>query len=277
MKVVVYPQKYKFKSPTIILGGFEVLHKGHKALINKAMKEKTGDVIMMLLRDASLLPKNNGLIITNIDIRLQQAANIGIDGIVLMDVNTKFLGQSGKEFIQTLKNNYGIKKIICGQDFKYGKLAKENVKDLKERFPNTKVVSILKTNKIKISTSIIKELIYYGDIDSANELLIYDWTTQGQIDHDWKYVSQANALMPQPGIYYIDVEYENTLYPALMHINLDKNQKIFLINENNNLMGRKVFIHWHNKIRPIIKNSNDGVSTNDAKLLKKIWIAANHK
>jgi FAD synthase len=101
--------------------------------------------------------------------------------------------------------------------------------------------------------------------------LVVDWTTQGIVDHGWVFVFPNNSLKPQPGIYFVEVEYQNTLFPALMHMNLNKKAIIYLTNKNDNLLGRRVFVHWHKKIRTIIKNSNDGVDVKDSNELKKIY------
>jgi riboflavin kinase/FMN adenylyltransferase len=174
MKVINFPQKYKFKSPTIILGGFEVLHIGHEKLIKKA-KQDGGDILMMIVDDVSLLPKSKGSTITSLDVRLQQMANIGINGAILLDVKkSKFLEMSGDKFINLMVKSYGIKNIVCGKDFRYGKLAKSSSEDLKKHFLKTTIVDLKKHNNIKISSSIIKELVYYGNIEAANELLVVD-------------------------------------------------------------------------------------------------------
>ena len=271
MKVVIYPQKYKFKSPTIILGGFESFHLGHISLIKKAIDKKQGDILLMMIKDPTIFSKNNTSIISPIDVRLQQAANIGIDGVILLDsIKFKYQNQTGEKFINTITKAYNVKKIICGKDFKYGYLGKTNATDLKKQFPNTDIINIKKINKNKISSSIIKELIYYGNIGEANKLLVYDWTTSGIIDHGWEYKTNSNILKISPGIYYVTVEYNDILYPAIMHTNLNKISKIFLTARNSKLLGRKVVVHWHKKIRTIIKNSNDNVGVKDSNELKKI-------
>ena len=270
MKVIIYPQKYKFKSPTIVLGGFESFHSGHMSLIKKSDKEQ-GETLLMMIKDPMSFSRNKTSTILPLDVRLQQAANIGIDGVVLLDSNKfKYQNQSGDKFIDTIVKSYNIKKIICGKDFKYGHLAKSDAEDLKKQFSNTEVVDIKKVNQNKIGSSIIKELIYYGNIEAANKLLVYDWTTSGIIDHEWEYKTDANILKTSPGIYYVSVEYENLLYPSIMHTNLNKISKIFLTTKNNKLLGRKVRVHWHKKIRTIIKNSNDSVAVKDTNELKKI-------
>ena len=279
MKVIKFPEQYKFKNPTIILGGFELLHIGHQQLIQnaKSITNESDDIIMMMFKDPLLLPKNSNVLGQDLNVRLQVIANQKINGVILMEMDIKFQSLSGEKFINYLKNNYHINKIVCGQDFRFGKFAKWTTKELKTLFPDTKVLDFKNDqNQQKISTRIIKELIYYGDIDSANKLLVVDWANFGLIDHDWVFVYRNQTLSLQPGIFVIDVEYQNTLYPAIGYINLDKTTIIKLLSANDDLLGREVVIHWHHRIRAIYNSNSDEVTNNDYKNTI-IWFQRKYK
>ena len=268
MKVIKYPKAYKFNSPTLILGGFEIFHKGHMELYKKAKEISQGDILIMVVENILFLPKNNKKIVTTINPRLQQLANMKIDAAILMEMNNKFMNQTGDIFIKTLIEKYNIKNLVCGKDFKYGRLANSSISDLKKTFPNTYICNIAKVKDVKISSSLIKELIYYGNITEANSLIINKWTTEGLIDHGWILIQQSNVIVPHSGIYSISVEYENIEYFGILHISMEKQKKIFLIELNKALLGRNVYIHWKSKIRTIVKKSEDGVSTKDVSELK---------
>ena len=131
MKVIRFPEKHLFNKPTLILGGFEIFHNGHLELYKKAKKISNGEIIIMVVENVLSLPKNNQKIIGCINSRLQQLANLGFDGVILMKINNNFIDQTGKEFIEKLKRLYGIDQLICGKDFKFGKFGKSNSSDLK--------------------------------------------------------------------------------------------------------------------------------------------------
>ena len=170
-------QKTKFSNVTknipLIIGSFDVLHKGHKAIFDKVKANKFN--VLLIYNSPNKQewfhdPLFRASLIRN---KYKQAE------IYWWDVKTYNLSALG--FIYYLAKIFWPSKIITGSDFKFGKNHTGNVKLLKRYFK----VNVIKYNP-KYQTKIIKKLYKQGKVTEANKQLIhkvmYLWgqTTKGK-------------------------------------------------------------------------------------------------
>ncbi|PAF42541.1 bifunctional riboflavin kinase/FAD synthetase [Helicobacter sp. 11S03491-1] len=90
---------------------------------------------------------------------------------------------SGKEFVAFLcKKLPHLKKIVVGYDFRFGKDKNYGADDLKSLFNgDVVIVPEIKIQNIPLHSSIIKELVSFGDIRLANTLLGRNYRLEGRV------------------------------------------------------------------------------------------------
>ena len=139
------------------IGGFDGMHLAHKELI------KRSDNYLVIEKSSTLTPFFS---------RLEYSAKM-LDLLKLDDIKNL----SKEEFIEKLKS-YGIKKIVIGYDFRFGKNRSGGVKDLKKAF-RVEVIDEIKLNNIGIHSRIIREFIKNNKIKKANLLLGHSYKIKG--------------------------------------------------------------------------------------------------
>ena len=120
--------------------------------------------------------------------KLEYFRTAGIKTVIKVPFSKKFSETSAPTFIQEiLINKLQTKYLIVGEDFKFGRNREGNYNTLSnEKKFKTKIVSVIKDSDMKISSSMIRDLIVAGDIEKANGYLINEFAMDGFIVHGEK-------------------------------------------------------------------------------------------
>ncbi|WP_027334259.1 FAD synthase [Mycoplasma elephantis] len=269
MDVYKFGSDYEFKDPVFILGSFESLHIGHYELITLA-KKLDKDIVMMIFSEPSFMPnKINGKFM-QLEIRLQQLADLGIDNVIVVDFE-KVRNMKGQDFLDKLFKK--IKPIIvCGEDFKFGSDLL-GIEYLKSKY-KTYVCPILYIKNHKISTSIIKEQIPLGYVEFANQLLINDYAIKVTLESEYKFVWPDISRL-HTGIYASTIEMNNYLYYCVLHVNMNNEQQIKFIDfvpKEHMIINQEYIINIIKEIRLISNQRLDNITQEDLENTKRYFI-----
>ncbi|HPB34366.1 MAG TPA: hypothetical protein PLW61_06350 [Caldisericia bacterium] len=106
-------------------------------------------------------------------------SNYKINYLLLVPFNEKIKELEPYEFIDLLLTYLKIKRILVGENFKFGKDRKGNVNFLKKICKEKEIELIIvneeKYDGEKISSSKIRKLIQKGEIEKANQFLTYPY------------------------------------------------------------------------------------------------------
>ncbi len=154
-------------SDTIAIGGFDGVHVGHQRLF--AHLGKHGCVVVIDSGFANLTPKKEREKFTHYPLYY-----FGLENIRHLDADG---------FISLLKEEFPrLKKIVVGYDFHFGKERAYSHDDLKNGFDGEViVVDEVKVNDESVHSRTIREKLSHGDIKTANALLGYNYTIQGNV------------------------------------------------------------------------------------------------
>jgi riboflavin kinase/FMN adenylyltransferase len=100
---------------TLMIGKFNVFHKGHQELFNKAKEVSGSNKIGITLFN---FPEQE--IITTKENRLSNLSEIGFDFVLLIDFNFDFKSLKANEFIDHVVKKYKIKNFVVGEEFRFG-------------------------------------------------------------------------------------------------------------------------------------------------------------
>ncbi len=252
-----------FVGASVCLGGFDGIHKGHKALFDVAKSHGKWGV---LLFDRNIKGYEN-LTIQGEKIKLIE--EYGADFVVIAEFSEKFARRSPEEFVQVLENILNVSHIICGYDYRFGHMAKGDAMLLKELCKKAEV-TVLEPVGYKekpIKSTVIRHLIKNGEIVIANELLGYDYFVSGTVEKGFENGRKmgfptANIsypeekLLPADGVYYGRVLGMNAV------INVGKNPtfnarkrtvEVHIPNFTKDIYGEFLKVEFLEKIRDDIK------------------------
>jgi riboflavin kinase/FMN adenylyltransferase len=256
---------------TITIGNFDGVHVGHQALIAETKKyQDTKSAILtfhphplIVLRDVSYQQ------LTSLEQKLKLLKQTAVEFCFVVEFNQQFANLSPLEFIEFLEKN-NVKRVVIGNDFRFGAYAKGTVANLKEHFEVVIVEDILK-NQIRISTTYVKDLLYSGNLELAKELLKKDYEIEGVVIHGDKVgrtlgmptanLDVNNYLLPKNGVYYVTVEYANKTYGGAFNIGYNptinysptKRAEVHILDFNGQLYGEKLGIKFKKFLRPELK------------------------
>ena len=266
MYVINFDQKSKIKNKTLILGAFESFHNGHNILLEKA-KEHKSKICMTVFKDTKKIPsKNSDWEYSTFKLRLEQFASLGIDEVIVIDFK-KIKNLSSGEFIDQLKSNHQISRVIVGKNFKYGTGAKGDTKTLAANFQNLEVVDLLKYNDKFISTSFLKELVTIGEFDLINSISQFPYASNIKID-DKKIISNTGPKL-LPGVYGCFVVANELRYWSYIWISKQEVKEIIIPDLNQTQKNaHNLEVHFITRIRQINTKIHDKVTDEDIEKIK---------
>lgn len=178
-----------------LLGYFDGVHLGHRALFEKAVSISEGKRPVVVWT-FELLPKSSAEsgLITTINEKLQIFSELGADYAIFEDFSS-VKNLSGEAFFNVIADKFSPYTVVCGENFRFGKDAACGFMEL-ARFARSRgirclVLSLLQTqqasdespNVMAISSTVIRSLISEGRINDANRLLGYPFFVTAPIQH----------------------------------------------------------------------------------------------
>lgn len=275
MQVIKFGQK--LNTPIVIcLGYFGCMHKGHVKLLECA-KQRAANLNAKV---ALFTFSNNHLkilgsqakVVYTFDERLEIYQNLDIDYVIEAHFDEKFRNKSSMEFVEQLKGNYEIKGVVCGFDYKCGRdrLDCNQVKEMLSGVCSVDIVNAICWNGVKISTTLIRELLKQNDISQINNLLSEPYFIIGKVAHGRHVGSEmgfptanveisSGKLLPV-GVYGGYATFDGMKYLAIVNIGdkptfgLDSvNIEAHVINFHGDLYGKTVKIALTKYLRGIQK------------------------
>ena len=272
--------EFDLSPKAVSLGNFDGVHKGHQ----KLMKENIKISKAKNLRPSVLLFKENTKNIlngereylTSLEDKIEILKNLGIECFCLLEFSDKFKDLSPYEFIEKiLYKKLNTKYVIVGDNYRFGKMAKGDIKTLKkyeEDFAyKTKVVDFeLDDGKIINSTD-IRQMVREGKIEKANKDLGHPFKMQGKVikgaqrgrllnfptanlKPSFKYVTAKS------GVYFTRVNIDRDCYYALTDIGTNptfenKKMKIetYIMDFSKDIYGKNISIEFLEYLRPDYK------------------------
>lgn len=268
-------------SPVLTIGNFDGVHRGHVTLINKVLDESkkiNGTPCILTFYPHPLTVINPYMQIeqiTPLKDKLDIFEKMGITGVILLKFDDEFSKTTADEFVKNiLVDKIGVKKIIIGYDFSFGKNKAGNIDLLlsygKEFGFEVYVMEPLKEGDRIISSTRIRSFIKEGLIKEANEFLGSPYTVKGLVIKGRKIgrligfptanLLINNYLIPSRGVYaayaYIDgIRFRSVISvgPApTFHIS-DKSFEVHLLDFNADIYGKEVVVEFRERLRGIEK------------------------
>jgi len=265
----------------VTIGNFDGVHLGHQALFRMVIAKARlldGKAVAITFEPHPVrVLKQNGLppLITMYERKIELIARTGIDVLICIQFTPEFAALSPQAFVvDLLINRIGMKAIVVGEDYTFGKNREGNLTLLHayaRQFDfNVYTVGEIRTSDSsvqRISSTSIRDLVMEGDMDSARTLLGRNYQIRGdvipgrnrggrQLGFPTANIRMQNELCPKTGIYAVTVDFENASYPGVANIGysptFDDRQftiEVHLIGFSGDLYGKHLRVNFVKRLR----------------------------
>ncbi len=264
------------------LGVFDGVHLGHAELINRVKDvAKMGNTLSALfIFDPSpalyFVPDLENYQITTIDEKLKLLEEYGLDHVVVLSFNDEIKKLSPIDFFnEVLLDKLNVKGVVCGSNYhfgndKHGDSAYLALLCFDHRIP-CEILQLKKQNEV-ISSSAIRTHIHSDNYEAAKSMLGRDYSLSGKVVRGkdmGKKIGFPTAnmevskykLLPNPGIYKVNVELSGKKYKGVMHYgatptidNSGKKQlEVHILDFSGDIYGEYITLEILSRVRDIVK------------------------
>ena len=265
----------------VALGSFDGLHYGHLSLVRKTVqvaREKNGKSMVFTYKNhpkTIVKPDSVPKLIMDLDTKLKYLEEENIDIVVLRNFTKEFMSMEAEEFIRLLCEDYNVKGIVVGFNFRFGYKNLGNtdlLKNLQKKYGYELYIMDSYTYKGEtISSTRIRKCILEGDVKEAINMLSKPYLLKGKVIHGKHLgrtigVPTANLdfddkmIIPSKGVYYTNVKYNNRVFKGLTSVgnNPTVNGKeltveTFILNFDEMIYGEELEVYFIERIRGEIK------------------------
>ena len=221
-----------FNNAVITIGTFDGVHFGHRQileLMKSASKPINGETVIITFHPhpRKIIGNHKAPIylLNTLDEKIELLEKHGINHLIIVPFTEKFAQQLAEDYIaEFLVNTFHPHTIIIGHDHRFGKDRTGDFQLLKDKAPEfgyeVKEIPGYMLKDITISSTKIREALLNGDIETAHDLLGYDYFFTGkvvegnQLGRTIGYptanlqIADENKLVPCNGVYAVLVTNE---------------------------------------------------------------------
>lgn len=219
-----------YKNAVVSIGNFDGVHKGHQSLFQQVTQKArqingTSVAITFDPHPLKALGISAPPLITRIDQKVELIEKCGIDILLCIPFNADFASITAHDFIKKiLVNKIGMKSIIIGADYSFGKDRLGNIDLLKSEESILGFETIVSawtndtdSNFERISSTRIREIVMEGKVDQAMKYLGRHYQIRGkvikgrerggsQLGFPTANIKLHDELCPKLGVYAVTVE-----------------------------------------------------------------------
>ena len=265
------------KQTYVALGSFDGIHKGHLALINKSVElANKNDSLSMVYtfknHPRTLINKGEGpKLIMNLEDKVEMIKSLGVDLSVFVEFTKDFMSLEPEEFINFLIEEYNVRGIVVGFNYRFGYKNKGDV-NLLNQLLSSKGIELYVIDPFTyegdiVSSTRIRKSVQEGRICDAYDMLGRYFSLKGEVVGGKKIgrtinFSTANIdidekiILPKIGVYYTNVELNGVVYKGITSVGNNptvngKNITVetHILDFNEEIYGKEIKLYFISKIR----------------------------
>ncbi|MFO7559362.1 MAG: bifunctional riboflavin kinase/FAD synthetase [Desulfobacterales bacterium] len=289
-----------YKNSVVTIGNFDGVHKGHQNLLAKVRKKAdqlqgTAIAITFEPHPMKVLQKEAcPQLITLYDQKVELLSKTNLDILVCIPFTEKVAAITAQSFVtDLLVDKIGMKVIIVGKDYAFGRNREGNIgflKSVSAELGFEVIVADWKTiNGIeseRISSTKIREIVMEGNVEEAEQLLGRHYQIRGKVvsgrNRGAKLLGFPTAnihlhdeLCPKTGVYAVTVECSAGNYLGVANIGYSPTfddhvftVEVHILDFNENIYGQRIRVNFVSRLRDEKKFS--GISELSKQILKDI-------
>ena len=274
-----------FGPTAITIGNFDGVHIGHQALFRKTIetaRRMHGTAVAMTFEphpSRALGQETTLPLITLFEQKAELIARSGIDVLICIPFTRAFADIPAGRFVEDiLYKKIGMRAIIVGEDYAYGRNREGNLATLRGEAARLGF-DVLPLSDVpfsgagtdRISSTRIRELVMEGKVAAAAGLLGRRYQIRGAVvtgrDRGGKLLGFPTAnvqlqdeLCPKTGVYAVTVECIDATYDGVANIGYSPTfddhiytVEVHLLGFNQDIYGQKIRVNFIDRIRDEMK------------------------
>lgn len=177
------------KNGALAIGNFDGVHLGHRALINKALalsNEKPCGVLTFSPHPHEFFKPGKHFYLTSDQQKVEIIKAMGVDAVIVHSIDLNFLKFSPHDFVRDiLVAKIGMKQVVVGQDFTFGKDRSGDVSLLRKMGEifgfDLHLLPDVIVDGDRCSSSAIREFLYKGSLAQGNAMLGRPFSLRGMV------------------------------------------------------------------------------------------------
>jgi riboflavin kinase / FMN adenylyltransferase len=232
-----------FSHACVTIGNFDGVHLGHQMLfgevVQRAFRSNGASVAVTFDPHPLQVLRPDGIkLISTCEQKTELIEHAGIDVLVIIPFSMKFAGISADSFVDDiLLNTIGVKELVVGYDYAFGKGRVGNIDFLKdqgqEKGFSVSVVEAHYENDMLVSSTKVRELVADGRMADARTLLGRYYQIRGEVQlgqqRGGKEIGFPTAnlnmdredLIPRMGVYVCQVISDGKCYGGVLNIGVN--------------------------------------------------------
>jgi riboflavin kinase/FMN adenylyltransferase len=264
-------------NPVVTIGNFDGVHLGHREIFRR-VKESAAEVggvsvaITFFPHPLKVVaPDRNFKLITTYPQKEALIESSGIDYLISIPFSLEFAAISAEEFVNDiLVRRIGVKRIIIGYDYAFGRDREGNVEMLRslggEFGFSVEMLEQIGDEGTPFSSSMVRTLIENGDVKGVIPLLGRYFSVGGKVVHGLQRgkelgfptanIHPEEELLPKPGVYAVKVLHSGRILDGACNIGYNptfNNGKltveVHLLDFDGDLYGQVLRIYFISRIR----------------------------
>jgi len=276
--------KAKDHGCVLTIGNFDGVHKGHQkvieSLVSKAKALNCDPVVLVFEPQPQevFAPESAPARLCRLRDKYNLLADLGVKRLICINFTFAFAGQSPEQFIETLLvEKLGIKHLIVGDDFHFGKNRAGNYQMLRQAGKafgfDVSDTSSCKMLDCRVSSTAIRHALNENDFDQVALMLGRPYSISGKVFHGDKRGRKlgfptANVLLkrkksPLNGVFAVKVLTAQGQFDGVANIGdrptingIRQQLEVNLFDFNSNIYGQTIEVIVKNKLREVIKFDN---------------------
>jgi riboflavin kinase/FMN adenylyltransferase len=272
----------KFESPVLTIGNYDGIHLGHRRIIERVKeraRELSGVSMLMTFRPHPLhllRPDKELAAITPLEEKKRLILEAGIEVLYIVPFTAEFAKIEPEEFVASiLVGKLGIKGLVIGYDFRFGRLGRGNTPFLQEAGRRSgffvEVVDPVALEGEKVGSNRIRTLVSAGDAAKAARFLGRPFAIEGTvvralgrgktIGYPTINLETDYSLIPNTGVYVTEAEIEGRKYGGVTNIGFnptfgdgqERSIETFVLDFDGDVYEKKVRLYFLERIRDEMK------------------------
>ena len=299
----LYKERHPETKLIATIGNFDGLHLGHQHIINNMQKDalKNGWKKLVIFTEPHakeffaeslgtdekkpprILPWSE---------KVKRMKELGIEFAFFLNFNNQLRNMTPEVFLSKVLSNLSIKKLVIGDDFRFGANREGDFAFLQDWGVKSKIeVEKTETFIIKdqrVSSTRIRECLLANDFDEAKELLGRPYTFSGKVVFGKQLGSQlgvptANLWLPKnklpiAGVYIVKVLFEGKEFGGIANMGTRPTVdgqtpvlEVHILEFSQRIYGKKITVEFCKKVRD--EKKFDGLEALKEQIFKDISTA----
>ncbi|MGZ4163980.1 MAG: bifunctional riboflavin kinase/FAD synthetase [Tumebacillaceae bacterium] len=233
------PDGHVCKPSVMAVGNFDGIHIGHQQLIGKAkeiaaLSGLPASVLTFYPHPRQVLGKGSyANLLTPFDEKMRVLRELGVQIVYVVDFTMEFAAQTAEEFVHRFLAALNPQTVVVGFDYAFGRGGKADASQLKKLAEQVGIYVEIEgaVNRYgeKVSSTLIREKLSYGDMRLVHELLGRPYLVCGRVIHGEKRgrllgFPTANIeleemySLPKNGVYLVRLQVQNNWFAGVMNI-----------------------------------------------------------